>query len=372
MENRIFAGEENPPMNLPFLALQANELTFFSIFLVFILFVLMLDLGIFSKENKVVGFKESLLWSMVWVACAIGFFFLLKSKGDLIHGYSTPEQLKYIIERYQHPVELDGKSFDQLSTDYKNNLSVEFITGYFIEYALSVDNIFVMLLIFRAFNVRERYYKRVLFWGILGALVMRFIFIFAGAAVIQHFNWVLYIFGGFLLYSGLKILIKGDSEEKIDEKNHPVVRLAGKFFPVFPRYVGEHFFILKDKRRWITPLFLVLLVIEFSDLIFAVDSVPAIFVVTKDPYIVFFSNIFAIMGLRSMFFLLSNTIHLFRFLKYGLGILLMFIGSKMLFHHFMVETLGINNVRSLLIIGCILGTSIILSLIIKEKKEALE
>ncbi|MBO6516722.1 MAG: TerC/Alx family metal homeostasis membrane protein [Bacteroidia bacterium] len=357
-------------MNIPFLALHASELIFFSIFIVFILFVLMLDLGIFSKENKVVSFRESLMWSTVWVACAFGFFFLLKTKGHLIHGFTTVEQLTGIIDRYQHPIETSGKTFEELSQAYRNNLSIEFITGYFIEYALSVDNIFVMLLIFQAFKVRERYFKRVLFWGILGALVMRFTFIFAGAAVIQHFHWVLYIFGGFLIYSGAKILIKGDDEDEIDEKNHPVVKLAARTGRVFPRYVGEHFFIRKDKKLWVTPLFIVILVIEFSDLIFAVDSVPAIFVVTKDPYIVFFSNIFAIMGLRSMFFLLSNTIHLFRFLKYGLGVLLIFIGSKMLFHKFMVETLGINNVRSLLIIGCILGVSIILSLLVKEKDAA--
>ncbi len=354
-------------MNIPFLALHANELIFFSLFIAFILFVLMLDLGIFSKENKIVGFKESLIWSGVWVSCAVGFFFLLKTNGNLIHGYSTLEQLTHLIERNQHAVDIAGKNFEELSSAYKNNLSLEFITGYFIEYALSVDNIFVMLLIFQAFNVKERYYKRVLFWGILGALVMRFTFIFAGAAIIHQFEWVLYIFGGFLVYSGAKILFKGDDEEKIDEKNHPIVKLAAKTGRVFPTYVGQKFFVRKEGKLWITPLFIVVMVIEFSDLIFAVDSVPAIFVVTKDPYIVFFSNIFAIMGLRSMFFLLSNTIHLFRFLKYGLGILLIFIGAKMLFHHFMVETLGINNLWSLIIIGLILGVSIVLSLAIKEK-----
>lgn len=359
-------------MQIPLLVVQANELIFFSIFIGFILFVLMLDLGIFSKENKVVTFKESLIWSTIWVACAIGFFFFLKSKGDLIHGFQDIDHLKYIIDRFEHPIDVEGHDFESLKQAYNENLSLEFITGYFIEYALSVDNIFVMLLIFQTFGVRERYFKRVLFWGILGALVMRFTFIFAGAAIIQQFHWVLYIFGAFLIYSGLRILIKGDKEEEIDEKNHPVVKLVGKLVPVFPRYVGHNFFIKKDKRTWATPLFIVLMVIEASDLIFAVDSVPAIFVVTKDPYVVFFSNIFAIMGLRSMFFLLSNIVHLFRFLKYGLGVLLAFIGSKMLFHHFMVETLGIDNQKSLLIIGIILGTSILLSLIIKAPSEETE
>jgi len=354
------------PMQIPFLAIQSNELIFFSIFIVFILFVLMLDLGIFSKENKVVTFKESLIWSAIWVACAFGFFFFLKNYGHFIHGFTDLQQLKYIIEKFEHPIEIEGHTFETLTEAYRNNLSLEFITGYFIEYALSVDNIFVMLLIFQTFGVKERYYKRVLFWGILGALVMRFTFIFLGAAIIQQFHWVLYIFGAFLIYSGVKILIQGDKEETIDEKNHPVVKLVSKIFPVFPRYVGHNFFIRKDKRTWATPLFIVLMVIEASDLIFAVDSVPAIFVVTKDPYVVFFSNIFAIMGLRSMFFLLANVVHLFRFLKYGLGVLLTFIGVKMLFHHYIVEILGIDNKMSLLIIGIILGGSILLSIAFKD------
>ncbi len=365
----VFLPACNQSMQIPLLAIQSNELIFFSIFIGFILFVLMLDLGIFSKENKIVSFKESLAWSTVWVACAIGFFFFLKSYGHNIHGFTDLDQLTYTIEKFEHPIDVTGKGFDELKAEYRENLSIEFITGYFIEYALSVDNIFVMLLIFQTFGVRERYYKRVLFWGILGALVMRFTFIFAGAAIIQQFHFVLYLFGGFLIFSGLKILIQGEKDEKIDEKNHPVVKLVGKIVPVFPRFVGHNFFIQKDKRTWATPLFIVLMVIEFSDLIFAVDSVPAIFVVTKDPYIVFFSNIFAIMGLRSMFFLLANVVHLFRFLKYGLGVLLTFIGAKMLFHEFMVETLGIDNVRSLLIIGIILGVSIVLSVIFKEEKE---
>ncbi|MCB9261849.1 MAG: TerC/Alx family metal homeostasis membrane protein [Flavobacteriales bacterium] len=353
--------------HIPLLVVASGEMIFFSVFIVFILFVLMLDLGIFSKENKIVTFKESLLWTLAWVLCALGFFMLLKTHGNWVHGYSTMGQLEHLIEKYEHKIDISGLDFDQATKSYNNNLSVEFITGYFIEYALSVDNIFVILLIFQAFAVRERYYKRVLFWGILGALVLRFVFIFSGAALIQRFHWVLYIFGAFLIYSGIKILIEKEKEEKIDEKNHPMVKFIGKIMPVFPRYIGHNFFLKKDKRTWATPLFIVLMVVEFSDLIFAIDSVPAIFVVTKDPYIVFFSNIFAIMGLRSMFFVLSNVMHLFRFLKYGLGVLLTFIGCKMLFHKFMVETLGIDNIKSLLIIGIILGTSIVLSLLIKEK-----
>ncbi|MCB0734781.1 MAG: TerC/Alx family metal homeostasis membrane protein [Flavobacteriales bacterium] len=349
--------------------MHSSELIFFSLFIVFILFVLLLDLGVFSKENKVVTFREALIWSLTWVACAVGFYFLLKYRGHMIHGPQNLDELREIIDKFHHPVETEGRTYPELLQAYRNNLSLEYLTGYFIEYALSVDNIFVMLLIFTTFGVRERYYKRVLFWGVLGALVMRFVFIFAGAAIIQQFSWVLYVFGAFLVYSGVRILWKGEEEETIDEKNHPVVKLVGKLFPVFPRYVGENFFIRKDRRLWVTPLFIVLFVIEFSDLIFAVDSVPAIFVVTKDPYIVFFSNIFAIMGLRSMFFLLSNIMHVFRFLKYGLGVLLTFIGLKMLMHHWFVDVLGIDNQMSLIIVAGILGVSILLSIIFPAQKE---
>lgn len=345
------------------LRLQSSELIFFSVFITFILFVLLLDLGIFSKESHIVSFKESMIWSAVWVICALGFYFLVRFKGQILHGPTSLEDLQLLISKYQHPLKTTGLDYDALLRVYQNNLALEYLTGYFIEYALSVDNIFVMLLIFTTFGVPERYYKRVLFWGVMGAIIMRFIFIFAGAAIIQHFSWVLYVFGAFLLYSGIKILLKGEKEDEIDEKNHPVVKFVSKFFPVFPRYVGENFFIRKDRRLWVTPLFIVLVVIEFSDLIFAVDSVPAIFVVTKDPFIVFFSNIFAIMGLRSMFFLLSNIMHLFRFLKYGLGVLLIFIGVKMLFHHMLVEVLGIDNQVSLIIVASILGISILASLV---------
>ncbi|MBI1305753.1 MAG: TerC/Alx family metal homeostasis membrane protein [Bacteroidetes bacterium] len=348
--------------------MRSSELIFFSVFIVFILFVLMLDLGIFSKENKVVGFKEALIWSTIWVICGIGFYFLILNRGQILHGPRDLDDLKYLVKHFQHKINIDGLSFEEALKVYRTNLSLEYLTGYFIEYALSVDNIFVMLLIFQTFGVRERYFKRVLFWGVLGALVMRFVFIFAGSAIIQQFSWVLYVFGAFLIYSGGRILIRGDKEEKIDEKNHPVVKLVGNVFPVFPRYIGERFFVKKDMRLWVTPLFIVLIVIEFSDLIFAVDSVPAIFVVTKDPYIVFFSNIFAIMGLRSMFFLLSNVMHLFRFLKIGLGVLLIYIGLKMLMHHWFEDVLGINNKISLMIVAGILFVSIILSYLFPSKK----
>ncbi|MCB9246224.1 MAG: TerC/Alx family metal homeostasis membrane protein [Flavobacteriales bacterium] len=347
-----------------------GESLFFIFFLIFVLFVLLLDLGLFSKDNHEVSFRESIGWTSVWIACAIGFYFFLRFKGEMIHGVESLEGLQQLIKRYQHAITVDGLTYDELLHQYRKTISIEYLTGYFIEYALSVDNIFVMLLIFEVFHVRERYYKRVLFWGVLGAVLMRFLFIFLGATLIQHFHWILYVFGALLIYSGVRIFVKGESEDKFDEKNHPVVKLAGRIWNVYPRYIGEHFFVRKDRKFYITPLFLVLLVIEFSDLIFAIDSVPAIFVVTKDPFLVFFSNIFAIMGLRSMFFLLANVVHYFYYLKYGLGVLLTFIGCKMLFHRFMFETLGIDNVRSLYIVAGILLISILISLLFPKKKHS--
>ncbi len=350
------------------LTISSNELIFFSVFITFVLFVLLLDLGILSKENKVVKFKQAVLWTIAWVTCAIAFFVFIKYNGNLIHGITNEAQLHHLVEKYKHPLQLQGLSFEEQLKVYNKNLSVEFLTGYFIEYALSVDNIFVILLIFSSFGVRERYYKRILFWGVLGALVMRFLFIFIGAALIQKFAWILYIFGGFLIFQGIKLMIAKEQEGEIDENNHPIVKMASRVFRVFPRFIGENFFVRKDRKLWVTPLFLVLLVVEFSDVLFAVDSVPAIFAVTLDPYVVFFSNIFAIMGLRSMFFLLTNIMHLFHYLNKGLAVLLIFIGVKMTFHHYL-EKLGLDNFWSLYIILGILTLSIILSLIFPKKTQ---
>ncbi len=347
-----------------------NEILFFSLFILFILFVLLLDLGVFSKDNKVVGFKEASIWTLVWIVCAMSFALLIKINGQWIHGIESTDDIRELCEKYKHPIVIDGLDFEAALRVYNSNLSIEFLTGYFIEYALSVDNIFVILLIFSSFAVRERYYKRVLFWGVMGALVMRFLFIFLGASLVQQFQWILYIFGVFLMFQGTKMLVKKEKEEQMDENEHPVVKMASKVFRVFPRYIGENFFIRKDRKLWITPLFIVLLVVEFSDVIFAVDSVPAIFSVTLDPFVVFFSNIFAIMGLRSMFFLLTNIMHLFHYLKKGLSILLIFIGVKLTFHHGLHE-IGLTNVMSLYIILGILSGSVILSLLFPKKEEQL-
>jgi tellurite resistance protein TerC len=206
-----------------------------------------------------------------------------------------------------------------------------------------------------------------LFWGIIGAVIMRFAFIFLGSALITQFHWILYLFGAFLVYTGVMMFINRNNEEEIDPQNHKIVKFASKYFAVHQKFVGNKFFVKINHKRLITPLFLVLLIIEVTDLVFAVDSIPAIFSITKDPYIVFFSNIFAILGLRSMFFLLVNIIHKFHYLKIGLAVLLAFIGLKMLGANY-VERIGLTTSNSLLIILSILLVSVVASLIFPEKR----
>jgi tellurite resistance protein TerC len=345
---------------------MSSEITFFTFFIGFIIIVLALDLGVFSKSNKAVTFKNAFAWTSVWVSFAIMFFLFLKQYGHLIHGIISQDQLIALAKNYQPDMDFSKGDFASEISRYNDRISIDFLTGYFIEYSLSVDNLFVILLIFSSFAVPPVYYKKVLFWGVLGAIVLRMLFIFSGSMLIAQFHWILYLFGAFLVFSGLKILWTKDEDEKMDTEKHPMVRLASKYFSVHPEYVKGKFFFKENGKKFITPLFLVLLVVEFSDLVFAVDSVPAIFSVTKDPYIVFFSNIFAIMGLRSLFFLLSNIMHLFSYLKYGLGVLLAFIGVKMLFEHWFAS-IGFNNLISLFIILGILSGSIILSMLFPKK-----
>jgi tellurite resistance protein TerC len=346
---------------------MSNEALVFGGFLLFIILMMSIDLGLFNKKEHVVGFKEAAVMSFIWVSFAIGFYFLLITEGDKLHDIDTYQQLEAITRENLHNITLIPGNFSESLHIYNQNLGLEFITGYVIEYALSVDNIFVMVLIFTAFGVEEKYYHRVLFWGIVGAVIMRFLFIFIGATLIDRFEWILYVFGGFLLYTGIMLYINRNQEEKIDTKNHTVVKFAAKYFSVYPEFVGRSFFIKRNGKKFITPLFLVLLIVEFTDLIFAVDSIPAIFAITKDPYIVFFSNIFAILGLRSMFFLLVNVIHKFHYLKTGLSFLLVFIGVKMLAHNWLTAW-GFTTEHSLLIILLILTVSVVLSLMYPKKE----
>lgn len=350
---------------------MTNEIIFIASFAVFIVLMLAFDLGVFNKKDHIIKYKEALIMSLIWVCCALGFYVLISLHGDWIHGITDMQTLERLTIAHKHNINLVPGDFISSIEIYRNNLALEFITGYLIEYALSVDNIFVIVLIFTAFNVREKYYHRVLFWGILGAILMRFLFIFLGATMIREFEWILYIFGAFLVYTGIMMFVKRNDEDKVETENHPAVKFASKLFKVYPKYVGKNFFIKRKGVQMITPLFIVLIVIEFTDLIFAVDSIPAIFSVTKDPYIVFFSNIFAILGLRSMFFLLVNVIHQFHYLKIGLSFLLTFIGIKMLAHDWL-HAMGFETVHSLVIIVSILSLSIVASLLFPNKKSNVE
>jgi len=346
---------------------MSSELIFISAFIIFILIMLSLDLGLFAKTDKAVSLKQAGIMSAVWVTLALIFYGLILQYGHLLHHVDSFAALQQINEKNFHHLKLIPNNLPGSLELYRKNLGLEFITGYVVEYALSVDNIFVMVLVFTAFGVSPRHYHKVLFWGILGAVVMRFAFIFLGATLINHFHWILYLFGAFLVYTGVTMFINRNQEDEIDPENHRVVKFASKHFAVHPQFEGSKFFVKIDRKKMITPLFLVLIIIEVTDLVFAVDSIPAIFSITKDPYIVFFSNIFAILGLRSMFFLLVNIIDRFHYLKVGLSILLAFIGLKMLGAEY-VEEIGLTTGRSLLIILAILAISVAASLIFPKKE----
>ena len=343
-----------------------NEVIFIIGFIVFIFIMMAIDLGLFGKSNKPVSLKQAGFMSAVWVTLALIFYTLIFKYGHLLHHVDSVAALQEINARNFHHLQLNPNDLAGGLSSYRKNLALEFITGYVVEYALSVDNIFVMVLIFSAFAVDQKHYHKVLLWGIIGAITMRFLFIFVGAALISEFHWILYLFGAFLVYTGVTMFVNRNQEDEIDTENHKVVKLASKYFAVHDKFEGNKFFVKIDHKKMITPLFLVLLIIEFTDLIFAVDSIPAIFSVTKDPYIVFFSNIFAIMGLRSMFFLLVNIINKFHYLKIGLAVLLAFIGLKMLAAEY-VEQIGLTTINSLFVILSILVVSIVASLVFPKK-----
>lgn len=281
----------------------------------FVLLMLALDLGVFHRKAHEVGFKEAMAWSGIWIGLAMVF-----NLG--IYYY-----------------------FGKVK-------AVEFLTGYIIEKSLSVDNIFVFVLIFSAFAVPAKYQHRVLFWGIIGALIMRAIFIFAGVALISKFHWIIYIFGVFLLYTGIKIAINKGT--KINVGNNRFLNLFRRYFPVTDEYHGSKFLTRINGKTWATPLLLVLILVESTDLIFAVDSIPAILAITDNPFIVYTSNVFAILGLRSLYFALAGILKYFRYLHYGLAAILVFVGIKMLITDFY----KFDPFVSLGIIGFILLVSI--------------
>ena len=299
-------------------------LLFWILFNLFVLVMLALDLGVFHRRAHTVRFKEALAWSAAWISMAAVFS---------------------IIVLYWH-----GRAS-----------SLEFITGYVIELSLSVDNLFVFLVIFRYFKVPAHDQHKVLFWGIVGALVMRGIFILAGVTLINRFHWIIYVFGALLIYSGFKLLRQGETE--IHPEHNPILRIFRRYVPVTKDYVGDKFFIRKP-GLFATPLFVVLLVVETTDVLFAVDSIPAVLAITRDAFIVYTSNVFAIMGLRSMYFALAGLIEMFRYLHYGLAVVLMFVG---------VEMIGSNYLQmptwvALGVVVVVLGIAVVASILNPKKQ----
>lgn len=298
-------------------------------FNLFVLAMLALDLGVFHRKSHAVSGKEALTWSLVWIALSLAFNTVI-----------------YFFWDRMMP-----------SSSYTNGeAALAFLTGYLIEKSLSVDNIFVFILIFSFFGVPAAYQHRVLFWGILGALLMRGILIAVGAALLEQFHWIIYIFGAFLIFTGIRMALQHD--ENVEPDKNPVVRFFRRFMPVTENFEEDKFFIRRAGKLFATPLFLILLVVESTDLIFAVDSIPAIFAVTRDPFIVYTSNVFAILGLRALYFLLANVMDKFQYLKYGLAAVLTFVGIKMVIVDFYKIPVGI----SLLVVAGILTTSILASL----------
>ena len=340
---------------------MSSEILLIGIFLVFIVGILMIDLLLVGRNAHVVSSKEALIWSGIWIGTAMCFYVFLKYFGHLLHGIETPEELQAITHKYAPALKFKLTDFEGMLHEYRKFMAVSYLSGYFIEETLSVDNVFVILLILRSFSVPLENYKKVLFWGILGAIILRFIFIFAGAALIQRFNWILLVFGAFLIFQGIKILWEKEGKNK-DPHNSSVFKFLSKRFRITQTYENDKFFFRKDGLLFFTPLFVVLVLIEFTDLLFAMDSIPAIFSVSLDPYVVFFSNIFAIIGLRSLFFLVSGMVDKFHYLKHGVSVLLIFVGIKLLFHSWL-DDIGFKPTYSLYIIAAILIGSVIASLI---------
>ncbi len=295
-----------------------NETLLFILFNAFILVMLAIDLGVFHRTPQIVSMKEATIWSIVWIVLA-----LLFNAGIVIFAGTAK--------------------------------GLEFFTGYVIERALSMDNIFVFVVIFSYFGVPSHYQHKILFWGVLGALVMRSVFIAAGVALIVRFEWILYIFGAILIASGWKMMFQ-EGMEVHPEKN-VLIRLARKFFPVVQGYDTAKFFLRKNGKLFITPMLLVLITVETTDVVFAVDSIPAVFAVTRDPFIVYSSNVFAILGLRAMYFLLAGVMNTFYYLRHGLSIVLIFVGVKMLVDGFYHISIGLSLLVILVVLSVAVGMS---------------
>lgn len=300
--------------------MAGNMILWWTIFIVFVLTMLALDLGVFNRKAHVIKVKEALLWTLFWVSLSMLFCLGI-----------------YYLRGHEK--------------------ALEFLTAYLIEESLSIDNLFVFLLIFNYFGIPAKYEHKALFWGILGALVMRGVFIIAGVALITKFHWIIYIFGAFLIITAIKITLQKD--KKIQPEKNPVLKLLHKIMPVDPSFDGGRFFLKKQGRWFATPLFAIVLVLETTDVIFAVDSIPAVLAISTDPFIVYTSNVFAILGLRSLFFAISGIMRLFHYLNYGLSIVLSFVGLKML----LTDIYKIPIVISLGTIAMVLLLSILASIL---------
>jgi tellurite resistance protein TerC len=305
---------------------MSEEVILWGSFSLFVIGMLALDLGVFHRKSHSVSVKEALTWTAVWITLAMLF-------NLFVYHYFDKEA------------------------------ALEFFTAYVVEKSLSVDNIFVIIMIFSYFRVPDTYQHKVLFWGIFGALIMRVIFIFAGIELIHKFHWLIYVFGGFLVFTGARMIFGED--KPIDPEKNPIVKLVRKMFPVTESFEGDKFFVRRDHKLWATPLFVVVMLIEATDLIFAVDSIPAIIAISEDPFIVYTSNVFAILGLRSLYFALSGIEKYFRYLKYGLAAILVFVGVKMV----IVDFYKIPVEISLIIISFLLAISMIASVLIKRNKK---
>lgn len=322
-----------------------TEAMFLVGFVIFIAAILVLDMLVIDRKAHIVSIKESCAWTCVWIILAFIFAGFLYFHGDMVHGIHNYEDLVAVSSRYAAHLKLDPNDFEAGLQQYRQYMTISYISGYLIEKTLSVDNLFVMMMIFASFGIDKKDYQHALNWGILGAIVLRFVFIFAGAALISRFDWILLVFGVFLLYSGVKMFVDRNKEETMNTLDHPVVKFLNKYFRL-------------------SPLVITVIFIEFCDLIFAFDSIPAVFSVTLDPYVVFFSNIFAILGLRALFFLLSAIADKFRYLKVGVSVLLVFIGVKMLIHNYF----AIDAVASLIFILSVLLVSVCASIFIPERR----
>jgi len=320
-----------------------RETVLFGIFLGVIIIFMVLDLGLFHKQAHKITTKSALYQSIFWVSISTIFGCLIYFGGPYEHLESGAKVI------------LSG-----------SEAAVLYFTTYLTEYALSVDNIFIILLILKYFKVDEAYYHKVLFWGILGAIVFRAVFIFVGAILIQKFHWILYIFGVFLVYSGIRIYFE-DGDEKIEPEKNPILKLCRKYLPITADDRGGKFFFSEGGKFFFTPLFLVIVLIETTDLIFAVDSIPAAFAITQNEFLIYTSNIFAVMGLRAMFFLLAGIIDKFYLLQKGLSVILFFIGAKMLLEIFHIE---VNVYLSFTVIIATLTLSIVFSVIVPRKAKA--